>query len=67
MRELEVSKMGQDEKEKERAIKPENGALAQKCNKILMGTNKYSEEMIDLMKSMLNFNPYMRMTAFECI
>lgn len=71
VRELESSKPNESEqkegKEREKPVKPENSIFAEKINVIKQKLNRYTLDLIELLKNLLSFNPYFRMTAYECI
>ena len=66
MRELECSKIQTRDGHDEEVARVKYAPLAEKI-KPLKSKSRHNYEIIEIMKSLLKFNPYFRMTAFECL
>ena len=67
VRELESSKIQTKDTVDEETAKIKYAPLQEKIKPLKYGHSRVNFEIIELMKSLLKFNPYFRMTAFECI
>ena len=66
MRELESAKIQTRDGHDEEVARQKYAPLSDKI-KPLKNKSRHNFEIIEIMKSMLKFNPYFRMTAFECL
>lgn len=67
MRELESSKIQTKDANDEEAARAKYAPLQEKIKPLKYGLSRVNFEIIEIMKSLLKFNPYFRMTAYECI
>ena len=65
VKELECSKVSKDDSELN--SKKFRETFVEKCRTLKQGLDRPYYEMIEIMKSLLKFNPFFRMTAHECI
>ena len=66
VRELECSKIQTRDGHDEEVARVKYAPLTEKI-KPLKNKSRHNYEIIEIMKSLLKFNPYFRMTAFECL
>ena len=67
VRELESSKIQTKDQTDEEAAKIKYAPLHEKIRPLKFGQSRVNFEVIELMKNLLKFNPYFRMTAYECM
>ena len=64
---MESSKIQTKDVADEEVARVKYAALAEKTKPLKYGLSRQNYEIIDIMKSLLKFNPYFRMTAYECL